>query len=213
MGLTQRRPPPAGQQAAVTWPTALPEETACERFEELTGRPLRTHTAPEVTPEVAAGVGVLAVAPTPEAIAARVAAVAAGRTWRPSIVWAIDGAQVPTRPEAAQDHRPAPQQGRAPRAPGPGEWREAKGVRCDLSEGERLVPGLSWHLGQTDAARAALRQVQTAGVIPAAQVRLGVSADGARGLGTQTHARCPSAGARRDDAPCRAPLSKVAAWP
>ena len=54
LGRTQRRQHPAVQQAAVKWTQELPSETACERCEELTGRPLSPHTAPEVTPEVAA---------------------------------------------------------------------------------------------------------------------------------------------------------------
>ena len=83
LGLTQRRQQPEGQQAAVKLPQELPYETACELVEELSGLPRSTHTAHEMTPEE---------------IAARVAAVAAGRTWRPLRVLAMDGAHVPTRP-------------------------------------------------------------------------------------------------------------------
>jgi hypothetical protein len=214
LGLTPRRQPPEVQKAAVKLTQELPYETACELFEELTGLPLSTYTAHEVTPEVAAGLGVLEVAPTPEEIAARVAAVAAGRTWRPLRVLAMDGAHVPTRPEAATDHRPAHQQGRAKRAPWTGEWREAKGVRCYLIDGERIVPVLSWHPVQTaEELAAARRQVKTAGLIPEAQVRRCVIADGARWIWKQTHELCPSAVERLDYYHGRAPLDQVAAWP
>jgi hypothetical protein len=212
-GLTQRRKPPEVQQAAVTLTQELPYETACALFEALSGRPLRTHTAHEVTQEVAAGLGVWEVAPTHEEIAARVAAVAAGRTWRPLMVLASAGAPVPTRPETAKGHRPGHQQGRATRAPWTGAWREAKGCRFSLIEGERIVQVLSWHPVQTDEERAAaLRQVNTAGLIPEAQVRRCVIADGARWIWQQTPERFPSAVARLAYSHCREPLSKVAAW-
>jgi hypothetical protein len=198
LGLTPRRQQPNVQKAAVKLPQELPYETACELFEELTGLPLSTHTAHEVTQEE---------------IAARVAAVAAGRTGRPLRVLAMDGAHVPTRPEAATDHRPAHQQGRAKRAPWTGEWREAKGFRCYLIDGERIVQVLSWHPVQTaEELAAARRQVKTAGLIPEAQVRRCVIADGARWIWKPTHALCPSAVERLDYYHGREPLDKVAAW-
>jgi hypothetical protein len=152
------------------------------------------------------------VAPTPEAIAARGAAVAAGRTGRPLLVWARAGAHGPTRPEAAHGHRPGPQQGRATRAPWTGAWRDATGCRCDRIEGERIVQVLSGHPVQPAAELAAARrQVKTAGVLPEAQLRLGVIAEGARGLWKPTPERCPSAVARLADDHGRAPLDTVAA--
>jgi hypothetical protein len=153
-----------------------------------------------VTQAVAAGLGVWEGAPTPEEIAARVAAVAAGRTWRPILVWAMDGAHVPTRPETAKGHRPGHQQGRATRAQGTGAWRDAQGCRCALIDGERIVPVRSWHPVQTaDELAAARRPVNTAGLIPAAQVRLCVIAEGARWIWKPTHELWPSAVERRDD--------------
>jgi Uncharacterised protein family (UPF0236) len=212
LGLTQRRKQPDVQKAAVKLTKELPYETACELFAELTGLPLSTHTAHEVTQEVAAGLGVLEVAPTQEEIAARVAAVATGRTWRPIMVLAIDGAHIPTRPEAAKGHRPGHQQGRAKRAQWTGEWREAKGFRFYLIDGERIVQVLSWHQVQTDEElAAALRQVKTAGLIPEAQVRLCVIADGARWIWKQTHELFPSAVEMLDYYHCSEHLYKVAA--
>jgi hypothetical protein len=55
----------------------VPYETACELFEELTGLPLSAHTAHAMTQAVAAGLTVLDVAPSREAILTKVAAVAA----------------------------------------------------------------------------------------------------------------------------------------
>jgi hypothetical protein len=99
----------------------LPYETVCELLEELAGLPLRAHTAHEVTQEVAAGLGVLEVAPTAEEITARIAAVAEGRAWRPSMVWSDAGAYVPTRPETAKGYQPGRQQARSTRAHWTGE--------------------------------------------------------------------------------------------
>jgi hypothetical protein len=210
--LTERRKQPDVQKAAVKLTKEVPYETASELFEELTGLPLSAHTAHAVTQEVAAGLGVLEVAPTPEEITARVAAVAAGRTWRPIMVLAIDGAHVPTRPETAKGRRPGRQQARARRPQWMGEWREAKGFRFYLIDGERIVQVLSWHQVQTDEAlAAALRQVKTAGLLPEAQVRLCVIADGAHWIWKQTHTLFPSAVELLDYYHCSEHLSKVAA--
>jgi hypothetical protein len=119
--LTERRKQPDVQKAAVQLPKEIPYETACELFDELTGLPLSAHTAHEVTQEVAAGLMVLDVAPTREELAAKITAVAAGQPWRPILVLAIDGADVPTRPETAKGRRLGCKQARAKRARWTGE--------------------------------------------------------------------------------------------
>jgi hypothetical protein len=75
--LTARRKQPDVQKAAVQLTKEVPYETACELFEELTGLPLRVHTAHEVTQAVAEGLTVLDVAPSREEIRAKILAVAA----------------------------------------------------------------------------------------------------------------------------------------
>ena len=165
--LTARRKQPDVQKAAVKLTKEVPYETACELFEELTGLPLSAHTAHEVTQAVAEGLTVLDVAPSREEIVAKIAAVATGQPWRPILVLAIDGAEVPTRPETAKGRRPGRKKARAKRARWTGEWREAKGVRFYLLADDRIVQVLSWHQVQTDEEAAeALRQVQAAGLIP-----------------------------------------------
>jgi hypothetical protein len=199
------------QKAAVALTKEIPSETACERFAPLTGWPLRAHTAHEVTHAVAEGWTVLEVAPTQEEIVAKLAAVAAGQSWRPILVLAIDGAAVPTRPETAQGRRPGRQQVRAKRARWTGQWREAKGFRFYLIEAERIVQVLSWHPVHTDEElAAALQQVQAAGLIPEAQVRLCVLADGAPWIWTQVQALFPSAVEVLDDYHCCEHLHHVA---
>jgi hypothetical protein len=192
--LTERRKQPDVQQAAVKLTREVPYETACELFEALTGVSLSAHTAHEVTPAVAEGLTVLDVAPSRKEIIAKSVAVAEGQPWRPILVLAIDGADVPTRPETAQGRRPRHQKVRAKRAHWTGEWREATGFRFDLMADDRMVQVLSWHQIQTDEEAAeALRQVKAAGLIPETEVRLCVRADGARWIWNQARGLFPSA--------------------
>jgi hypothetical protein len=168
------------QQAAAQLTAEVPYETAQELFRELTGVELSTARMHELTNAVAEGVGVLAVAPGREEIAAKIAPVAQSRRWRPIVVLAIDGADVPTRPEAAKGRRPGRKTQRARRARWQGQWREAKGFRFYLVDDDRIVHLLSWHQIQTDEELfAALRQIKAAELIPTEQVRLCVVADGA----------------------------------
>jgi hypothetical protein len=168
------------QQAAAKLAAEVPYETAQELFQELTGVDLSTARMHELTNAVGEELGVLDVAPPRAEIAAKIAAVAQGHHWRPIVVLAIDGADVPTRPEGAKGHRPGRKQQRAKRARWQGQWREAKGFRFYLLDDDRIVHLLSWHQIQDDEELfAALRQVKEAGLIPADHVRLCVVADGA----------------------------------
>jgi hypothetical protein len=203
LGLTERRQQPDVQQAAVKLTKEVPYETACELFEELTGLPLSAHTAHEMTHAVGEGLTVLGLAPSREEILAKIAAVAMGQPWRPLLVLAIDGADVPTRPETAKGRRPGRKKARAKRARWTGEWREAKGFRFYLLADDRIVQVLSWHQVQTDEeAAGALRQVKAAGLSPEEEVRLCVMADGARWIWKQTQALFPAAVEMVDDYHC-----------
>jgi hypothetical protein len=192
--VTACRKQPDVQKAAVQLTKEVPYETACELFEQLTGLPLSAHTAHDVTQAVAEGLTVLDVAPSRGEILGKITAVAMGQPWRPILVLAIDGADVPTRPETAKGRPPGRKKARAKRAPWTGEWREAKGFRFYLIAEDRIVQVLSWHQVQTDEGAAeALRQVKAAGLIPEEEVRLCVIADGARWIWKQAQALFPSA--------------------
>jgi hypothetical protein len=209
--VTERRKQPDVQKAAVQLTKAVPYETAGELFAELTGLPLSAHTAHELTQAVAEGVTVLDVAPSRAAILAKIAAVATGQPWRPILVLAIDGAEVPTRPETAKGRRPGRKKARAKRARWTGEWREAQGFRFYLIADDRIVQVLSWHQIHTDEEAAdALRQVKAAGLIPEEEVRLCVIADGARWIWKQAQALFPSAVEILDYYHCSEHLHKVA---
>jgi len=182
------------QKAGARLAAEVPVETAQELLAELTGLSLSAHTVQAVGGELSHQLDVLEVSPTAAAMAERVAELAVGKTWRPVLVWAIDGALVPTRPEEAKGALAGRRHTRATRAGGPGEWQEAKGVRCSLVDRERLVQLLSWDQGCRDEdVGAARRRVPEAGVIPEAQVRLGVIGDGAQWIWNQVSALVPTA--------------------
>src|SRR5262249_57862628 len=94
------------------------------------------------------------VAPTGDEIDQRIAQVAAGRWRRPVLVLGIDGAYMPLRPERARGCRPGQARQRARRAQWRHEWREAKGFRFYLLNGDRIVHVLNWHQVQTKGALA-----------------------------------------------------------
>jgi len=168
------------QQAAAKLAVEVPYETAQDLLQELSGVGLSTARMHELTNTVAAGLSVLDVTPPREEILATIAAVAAGRRWRPIGVLAIDGAELPTRPEEAKGRRPGRKKHRAKRAHWQGQWREAKGFRFYLVDDDRIIHLLSWHQIQDhEELFAALRQVKEAGLIPEEHLRLCVVADGA----------------------------------
>jgi hypothetical protein len=200
------------QRAATRLTAEVPYETARELFAELTGMPLGTERLHTVTNAVAEGLSVLDVAPTREEIEAQVAAVAAGKRRRPILVLALDGAYIPLRPETARGRRPGRKKHRANRAHWQGEWHEAKGFRCYLGAGERIVHLLSWHQVQSqEELFAALARVKAAGLIPEAQVRLCVIADGAAWIWDRITQLFPTARQILDYYHCAQYLHRVAA--
>jgi uncharacterized protein (DUF1499 family) len=182
------------QRAAAKLAVEVPYETAQDLFKELTGVGLSSARLHELTNTVAEGLGVLDVGPSREEVLAKIAAVAAGRRWRPIGVLAIDGAELPTRPEEAKGHRPGRKKQRAKRARWQGQWREAKGFRFYLVDDDRIVHVLSWHQIQDhEELFAALRQIKEAGLIPEDQLRLCVVADGAHWIWQGVRQLFPSA--------------------
>jgi Uncharacterised protein family (UPF0236) len=172
---------------------------------------LSDHTVHQVVDKLTEGLTVLDVSPTAEEIRQQVAQVAAGKGWRPILVLAIDGADVPIRPATAKGRRPGRRHQRAKRACWTGEWREAKGFRFYLIDDERIVHLLSWHQVQTDEElAAALHQVKAAGLIPEDQVRLCVIGDGAPWIWKQAHQLFPAAVEILDYYHCCEHLHKVA---
>jgi hypothetical protein len=199
------------QQAAVDLAPELPYETASTLLGRLSGITVSSERMPTFTHDVAEGLSVVEVAPSREEIDRRVAQVAAGRFRRPVLVLGIDGAYVLSRPERARGRRPGQARHRARRARGRHEWREAKGFRFSLLDGERIVHVLSWHQVQTEAELGeALQQVKDAGVIPEETVRLCVIGDGAEWSWEHVQALFPQACPVLDSYHCSEYLHKVA---
>ena len=168
----------------------------------------RMHT---LANQAAAGLTVLDVAPSREEIERRIAEVAQGRFRRPVVVLGIDGASVPLRPDGARGHRPGQARRRARRARWKGQWREAKGFRLYLLDGDRIVHLLSWHQVQSEGdVGEALRQGKEAGVIPAEQVRLCGVSDGAEWIWKHVQALFPHACQVLDYSHCSAYLHRMA---
>lgn len=150
-------------------------------------------------------------APSRDEIDQRVAQVATGRFRRPVLVLGIDGAYVPSRPESARGRRPGQARQRARRARWKHEWREAKGFRFYLLDGDRIVHVLSWHQIQTEHDLGeVLQQVQEAGLIPDKTVRLCVMCDGAEWIWKHVQTLFPDACQVLDYYHCSEYLHKVA---
>ena len=90
-----------------------------------------------LTNHIAEGLTVLDVVPSRHEIEQRIAAVSAGRSRRPVLVLGIDGAYVPTRPDSARQPCAGQKRTRAKRARWRGQWRDAKGFRFYLLDGDR----------------------------------------------------------------------------
>ena len=199
------------QQAAVDLATEVPYETASTLFGCLSGITVSSERMHTATHQVAEGLGVLDVAPSREEMDRRVAQVAAGRFRRPVLVLGIDGAYVPSRPESARGRRPGQARHRAKRARWKHEWREAKGFRFYLLDGDRIVHVLSWHQVQSESELGeALQEVKNAGVIPEETVRLCVMCDGAEWIWKHVQSLFPSACQVLDYYHCSEYLHKVA---
>ena len=182
------------QKAAANLVTEVPYDTAQSLFHDLTGMPFGSERLHTVTNRVATDLTVVDVAPSQEEIAQRVATVAAGQWRRPVVVLGIDGAYVPTRPDSARAPQAGSRRIRAKRARWRGRWRDAKGFRFYLLDGERIVHLLSWHQVQTEAQLGeALQQVKNAGLIPEEHVRLCVIADGAEWIWKHVQTLFPQA--------------------
>jgi hypothetical protein len=208
--LAERRPPWDLQQAAARRAAAVPCATAQALCTPRPGRPVSDPTSHAVAGERSPQLGGLAGSPTAAEMAPRRAATAAGKTWRPSMVVALDGACVPTRPAQAKGEATGRQRTRARRAGWQGAWQEAQGWRCYLVEPARIVPVVSWsQVARDEAVGPALKRVKDAGLLPADQGRGCVIGEGAKGLGHPVHALLPTAVPSLDSYHCREHGPKV----
>jgi hypothetical protein len=199
------------QKAAAHVVTEVPYDTTQSLFGGLTGVSFgseRMHTA---TNQIAEHLTGLDVAPSPQEIARRITSVSAGRLRRPVLVLGIDGAYVPTRPDSARQPQAGRRHTRAKRARWRGQWRDAKGFRFYLLDGERIVHVLSWHqVHNEEQLGEALKQIKEAGVLPEEQVRLCVVCDGAEWIWKHVQTLFPQARQVLDYYHCAQYLQRVA---
>jgi hypothetical protein len=201
----------AMQHAAAQLGPEGPYDTAQSLFGGLTGMHCGSERMHTMTNQAGTGLTVLDVTPSRQEIERRIASVSAGRFRRPVLVLGMDGAYVPTRPDSAREPCAGRRGTRARRARWRGPWRDAKGFRFSLLDGERIVHGLSWHQGQNEEQLGeALKLVKEAGVIPEAQVRLCVVCDGAEWLWKHVQALFPQARQGLDYYHCAPYLHRVA---
>jgi len=211
LGLSPGRKQLDVQKAAAKLVTEVPYDEAQRLFGDLTGVGLGSERMHTLTNQVAEGLTVLDVAPSRDEIERCIAEVVVGRFRRPVLVLGIDGAYVPTRPDSARGRRPGQGRHRAKRAVWRGQWRDAKGFRFYLMDGDRIVHVLSWHQVQNEEQLGeALKQVKEAGLIPEEQVRLCVVCDGAEWIWKHVQALFPQARQVLDDYHCAQYLHRVA---
>jgi len=194
LGLSSGRKQYDIQEAATDLAKEVPYEKASMLFEKLSGIPISDHLMHEVVNAAGDELDVLDVSPTAEEIRSRIQEVSVGRKWRPIMVLGIDGSDVATRPDSAKGTRPGRKKERARRREWKGEWREAKGFRIYLVDGDRIVHLISWHQVQNEEELAAsLKRVKEAGLIDETLVRLCVIADGAQWIWNRVKELFPTA--------------------
>lgn len=199
------------QEAATELALEMPYERAMQVLSKWTDATVSDCVLHEFVQDFGTSLGLLDVCPTRDEVQARVAEVGTGQKWKPIMVLAIDGADVPTRPEAAKGTRPGRKKVRARRSRWKGEYREAKGFRCYLVDEDRIVHLISWHQVQTEEELGqALRQIQQSGLIPEQTVRLCVVADGAPWIWKWVEQLFPSARQILDFYHCSTYLHAVA---
>ncbi len=169
------------QRAAAELFTEVPFERASQIFERLTGIKLGAHCQQEVAAKLGEVADTVRVLPSRQRVEEIIEQASQGRTWRPVLVVAAEGAEVPTRPVAKR--RSAKR--------GAGEWKEAKGFRIYLVGQERIEQIMSWHqIATEEAFGEALRYA--APLIPVGRVRVALLGDGAKWLWTHLQAAFPS---------------------
>ena len=147
-------------------------ETASETYERITGVKLSEHHMHEATNAIGQEVGILEACPSKEDIYKKLEDLSKNKFRRPIMMLALDGAHGPMRPEPS----PHPRKGKR----GEGEWKEIKGFRLYLIDGQNITHVISWHqvCGDDELAQDLMR-IKEAGLIPEEKIRLGIIGDGA----------------------------------
>ncbi|MDR4503198.1 MAG: ISKra4 family transposase [Candidatus Scalindua sp.] len=161
-------------------------ETASETYERITGVKLSEHHMHETTNAIGQEVGILDVCPPREEIDKQIENLSVDKFRRPIMMLALDGAHGPMRPEPS----PHPRKGKR----GKGEYKEIKGFRLYLIDGQTIIHLISWHQVCADHELAEyLVKIKEAGLIPHEKIRLGIIGDGAPWIWNRCKEIFPSA--------------------
>lgn len=161
-------------------------ETASETYERITGVKLSEHHMHETTNTIGQEVGILDVCPSKEEIDKKIKTLSKDKFRRPIMMLALDGAHGPMRPEPS----PHPRKGKR----GKGEYKEIKGFRLYLIDGQTIIHLISWHQVCADHELAEyLVKIKEAGLIPEEKIRLGIIGDGAPWIWNRCKEIFPSA--------------------
>ncbi|GAX61027.1 hypothetical protein SCALIN_C17_0060 [Candidatus Scalindua japonica] len=140
----------------------------------------------EATNTIGQEVGILDICPSKEEIHKKIENISKNKFRRPIMMLALDGAHGPMRPE------PSPHRRKEKR--GKGEWKEIKGFRLYLIDGTSINHLISWHQVCEDHELAQdLVKIKEAGLIPEAEIRLGIIGDGAHWIWNRCKEIFPSA--------------------
>lgn len=169
------------QRAAAELFTEVPFERASKIFERLTGIKMTDHCMQDVADELGQAADNVWVLPSRNKVEEVIERAGNGRVWRPVLVVAADGADLPTRPVARS---------RAEKR-GAGVWKEAKGFRIYLVGQERIEQIMSWHqIGTEEEFGEAIRFAAT--LIPTEKVRVALLGDGAKWIWSHLVAAFPT---------------------
>jgi hypothetical protein len=157
---------------------------AGKTYEKFTAQRLSADHIHETTNEIASHFDIVDVCPDKDKIEAKIAQISEGKSWRPVMMMAIDGAKEPMRPE------PSPWKGKR----GEYEYKEAKGFRLYLVDSAKIIHLASWHQIQDDKQLAEdLLAIKEAGLVPEDKVRFCVIGDGAPWIWNRIQEVFPSA--------------------
>ena len=138
---------------------------AAEMMSEIYRLDVSPDTVHKLTNQVASEVKLTEIIPTAEEISKIIDKIKQNSHRRPVLVFSADGAMVPIRTKEKNK---------------PHCWKEAKGIRGYLIDGDKIVHLLSWHqIANIGEFREFLKDLRGKGIIPLTKVRLCFVGDGA----------------------------------
>jgi hypothetical protein len=190
------------QETAAWLAAELPFNLASEALERCTGIAFSPSGIHECVDRIASELGPEEVCPSRAEVEEKIATFSEGKRCRPVMMLTVDGANAPVRPE------PSPRKGKR----GKGEYKEVKGLRLYLVDGQRIEQLVSWHrIGSDQELSATLRTIKDAGLVPEKRVRLCVVADGAAWIWNRVKEIFPNAREVLDYFHCSEHLHELAA--